>query len=185
MLFARLLFGGTSAVRWRSKTPPMRIVLSPLAFAWLAASAFAQQRKDGPSSEKAQKSYQLALDDLHHKRLEHALDGFKDADKQDDGKCLACQKQMIKLGVMLGNWKAVELAAGEMIVEAQGDKETAKAHYRFAQLLMEHAWQKHKEDLFTRAHDETMKALASYASFTDAILLDGRILANLHQDAEA
>src|SRR5207253_4595127 len=52
-------------------------------------------------------------------KAEWALDDFNKADKQDGGHCLACQKQMIKLGKELGDWKTAELAAEEIIGEAQ------------------------------------------------------------------
>jgi len=50
-----------------------------------------------------------------------ALDSFKKADKEDGGNCLACQKQMIKYGRELGEWKAAELAVEEMVSQ-QGTK---------------------------------------------------------------
>jgi len=147
--------------------------------------AAAQEIKDGPANEKAQKTYKDALKKSHEKEAEEALEKFKKADKQDDGHCLACQKQMIKYGVEYGDWKAAELAAEEMVGEAKGDRETALAHYLYAGVLMEEGLQKHKEELFTRTHDEITKALAAYANFPDALYLDGRALANLRQDEAA
>lgn len=147
--------------------------------------AFGQQINDGPTNEKAQKSYKSALQSLHDRKEEWALDDFKKADKQDDGHCLACQKQMIKYGIKYGDWKAAELAAEEIVSEAQGNKETALAHYQYAQVLMAEASQKHKEDLFARAHDEAGKALAAYINFPDALFLDGKAFSNLHQDEQA
>jgi len=58
-----------------------------------------------------------------------ALDGFKKADKQDDGHCLACQKKMIKYGIELGEWKTAETAGEEMVIEAHSAKDLAVAHY--------------------------------------------------------
>jgi len=147
--------------------------------------AAAQEIKDGPANEKAQKTYKDALKKSHEKEAEEALEKFKKADKQDDGHCLACQKQMIKYGVEYGDWKAAELAAEEMVGEAKGDRETALAHYLYAGVLMEEGLQKHKEELFARTHDEITKALAAYANFPDALYLDGRALANLRQDEAA
>ena len=64
-------------------------------------------------------------------------------------------------------------------------RETAIAHYQVAIVLMEEGLQKHKDELFARTHDELTKALAAYASFPDALYLDGRALANLRQDEAA
>jgi thiol-disulfide isomerase/thioredoxin len=165
----------------------MRLLLvSMLATSFLASTpALAQDANEGPTNEKAQKSYKQGLQHLREKKEEWALDDFKKADKQDGGHCLACQKQMIKYGVRFGDWKAAQLGAEEILSEAQGKKETTLAHYQYAQVLMAEASEKHKEDLFARAHDEASKALAAYANFPDALFLDGKALAGLHQDDAA
>lgn len=64
------------------------VILSATCF-FTCTPAFGQQTNDGPTNEKAQKSYKSALQNLHDRREEWALDGFKKADKQDDGHCLA------------------------------------------------------------------------------------------------
>ena len=84
----------------------MRLVLASLAVACVLTLAPAQEIKDGPANEKAQKTYKDALKELHERREEEALGKFKKADKQDDGHCLACQKQMIKYGLKYSDWKA-------------------------------------------------------------------------------
>lgn len=147
--------------------------------------AVAQEANDGPSNEKAQKSYKSALQLLRERKEEWALDDFKKADKQDNGHCIACQKQMIKFGVRFGDWKAAELAAEELLNEAKDDKETARGHYQYAQVLMAEASNKHKEQLFSQAHDEAAKAVAIYSNFPEAVFLDGKALANLKQDEAA
>src|ERR1700738_4409663 len=88
----------------------------------------AQEKNDGPTNDKAQKTYKEALKLLAEHRSEWALDNFKKADKQDGGKCLACQRQMVKYGTELGDWKAAELGAAEMTAEAQDDRSKAIAH---------------------------------------------------------
>jgi hypothetical protein len=50
----------------------------------------AQVPPEGPTSEKAQKSYKKAVEEVHKRSTDLALDGFKKADKQDEGRCLAC-----------------------------------------------------------------------------------------------
>ena len=75
------------------------------------------QQVDGPASEKAQKTYSEALDYLKKRMDDAALDSFKKADKQDGGHCLACQKNMIKYGVELQEWKIAETAAEEPLAE--------------------------------------------------------------------
>lgn len=81
----------------------MRLVPTSLVVACVATPLFAQEKKDGLTNEKAQKTHKEALQNLHDRKLDWALDSFKKADEQDGGHCLACQKPMIKYGVELGD----------------------------------------------------------------------------------
>jgi TonB family protein len=145
----------------------------------------ANATNDGPANEKAQKTYREAVQYLQQHQVEPALDSFKKADKQDGGHCLACQKQMIKYGCELGDWKTAEFAAGELAAAATAGREAALAHDQFALVLFYEGQQKRKDEPFSHAHDELTKALAEYASFPEAIFLDGRVLAYLRQDDAA
>ncbi|MBZ5720771.1 MAG: TlpA family protein disulfide reductase [Acidobacteriia bacterium] len=156
-----------------------------LLLAALVIPSLAQDDPEGPANEKARKTYKHALDDLQHHMTLDALDNFKKADKQDDGHCLGCQKKMIKYGIELRDWKTAETAGEEMIAEAQGDKALAIAHYELGFVLRAEALEKHKEEIFARAHQEMSKALATYANFPDAVFVDGQILAQLKQDDAA
>jgi peroxiredoxin/outer membrane protein assembly factor BamD (BamD/ComL family) len=145
----------------------------------------APTKTDGPTDEKAQKTYNRALELLHDGELGRALDGFRKADKQDGGHCLACQIMMIKYAVELGEWKTAELAAQQMVAEAQGKQDTAIAHHQLAVVFMDQGLERHKDEFFTRAHEELTQALAAYANFPDAVFLDGQALAHLQQDDAA
>jgi peroxiredoxin len=72
-----------------------------------------------------------------------------------------------------------------MIAAAQGEKETALSHHQMAVVLFTEGLQKHKVELFARAHEESTKALAAHAEFSAAVWTDGCALARLGQDAEA
>jgi thiol-disulfide isomerase/thioredoxin len=163
----------------------MRIAGIGLALMFALTPARAQEKTEGPKDEKAQKTYEKAQKSLHERNHLEALDDFRKADKQDGGHCVACQKQMIKYGVELGEWKTAELAADELVAEAQGARETAIAHYQFAVVLMQEGLERHKEDFFSRSHDECTKALAAVANFPDAVFLDGRALSHLQKDDDA
>lgn len=153
---------------------------------FVCALATAQEKTDeGPTNEKAQKTYKEAFDRLHQRMTGAALDDFKKADRQDGGHCLACQKKMIKYAIDLQEWKTAEEAAQEMVEQAQGGRNVAVAHYQFGIVLLDEGVQKHKDELFTRAHDEMTKALAAAANFPNAIFADGRALAYLKQDSES
>ncbi len=163
----------------------MRFARISLALLCALTPALAQEKTDGPADEKARKTFENAQKSLRERRKDFALDDFKKADKQDGGHCLACQKQMIKLGRELGEWKTAELGAEEMVAQAQGATDTALAHYQFAVVLMDEGLQRRKEELFARAHEEITKALAAVSNFPDALFLDGRALAHLQRDDEA
>jgi peroxiredoxin len=163
----------------------MRTTLFLLALACVLPPAIAQKTDYAPANDGAQKTYKSAQELLRERQLAAALGEFKKADKQDGGHCRGCQNQMIKLGVEFEEWKTVELAAQEMIAEAQGDQNIALAHYQYAVVLVREGVQRHKDDFYPRAHDEYAKALAAYPGFPDALLEDGRTLAYMHQDDAA
>ena len=164
----------------------MRFVLFNLIMCFLLMPVSAQEKSGEPTDQKARKTYVNAVKSLHERKTAWALDDFKKADKQDGGHCVACQKQMIKLGKELGDWKTAELGAEEIIAEAQaqGPRDAAIAQYQFAPVLLAEGLEKHKEEIFVRAHDELGKALAAYPGFPDAIYVDGRVLAQLKRDDE-
>src|SRR5882757_2114106 len=158
-----------------------------LASTWCLTSLLApgQEQSEGPVNEKAQKTFKEASESERKHDIQWALEDFKKADKQDGGHCLACQKKMIKYGIEMQDWKTAETAAGELIGEAQGAKNIALAHYQLGAVLLAEARDKHKDDLFSRAHEEMAKALGAYANFPDAIYDDGQALAQLKQDDAA
>jgi thiol-disulfide isomerase/thioredoxin len=157
-----------------------------LLLACIAIPVAAQEKTDdGPTNEKARKTYKEAENDLHQRMTLAALDSFKKADKQDGGHCQACQRKMIKYGVELGEWKTAEAAAGELVAEAQDQKEVARAHYQFGIVLIDEGMDRHKDEIFNRAHDELGKALEAAPNFPNAIFADGRALAYLKQDDAA
>lgn len=151
----------------------------------ITATLAAQDKVEGPTDEKAKKTYNEAMDYLQRRMIEPALDHFKKADKQDGGRCLICQKKIIKYAVELRDWKAAETACGEMVAEAQGARNVALAHYQFGIILLNEGFDKHKDEPFARAHDELSKAVTAAPNFPDAMFADGRALAHLKQDDAA
>jgi thiol-disulfide isomerase/thioredoxin len=163
----------------------MRYIMVALFLAGSVLAMWGQEKKEGPQDAKAQKSYNEAMNALRHDRIPEALDKFKKADKQDGGHCVACQKKMMKYGSELGEWKTAELAGEEMVAQAQGQQDVALAHYQLGTVLMSEGISRHKDELFSRTHDEMTKALAAHDNFPSAIYLDGRALARMKQDDAA
>ena len=163
----------------------MRPSLICLALVIFACPSMGQVKADGPTDEKAKKSYEKGLQNVKEHKTDFALDQFKKADKQDGGHCKTCQRQMVKYGLELGEWKTAELAATEMIADAREPRDAALAHYQYAVVLVNEGKQKHKEDIFSRAHEELVKALAAFSNFPDAVYMDGVALAGMGQDDAA
>ena len=138
--------------------------------------------KNEPTNEKALKTFKEANELARERKVVSALDDFKKADKQDGGHCFGCQKEMIYYGSKLGDWKAAELGAEEMIAESGSEpRDKANSHFQLASVLMAEGLATHKQQTFARAHDELGAALAAFSNFPDAYYLDGRVLAQLHQ----
>jgi len=164
----------------------MRYGVMALVLALLATPSLSQENADqGPTNEKAQKTYKQALESARKGMTHDALADFKKADKQDGGHCVACEKNIVRYAVELGDWKTAEAAAQELLAEAQGQKREALAHYDFGFVLLQEGINNHKDELFARAHDEMTKALAIAPNFPAALFMDGRALAYLKQDDAA
>ena len=57
------------------------------------------------------------------------------------------------------DWKPAEAAAAELIALAQGARNIALAHYQAGALYLNQGFDKHKDESFTKAHEEFNKAL--------------------------
>jgi hypothetical protein len=97
---------------------------------------------DGPTDPKAQKTYAEAMEWLKGHDRQAALGAFRKADKQDGGHCVACQRQMIKIGEETGDFKAADDASQELIAEAKDPKGAAVAHEERATVLIREARQR-------------------------------------------
>jgi thiol-disulfide isomerase/thioredoxin len=163
----------------------MKRLLTCLAMALLLAAGARAQAGDGPTDPKAKKSYAEGMDWLKGHDRQAALGSFKKADKQDGGHCSACRDQMIKLGLEIGDFKAADEAAQEMIVAAKDPKSSAIAHEQRATVLMREGAAKGKDEIFAEADKEYKAALAAYPNFPEAVFGDGKALAYLKQDDAA
>jgi thiol-disulfide isomerase/thioredoxin len=92
---------------------------------------------------------------------------------------------MVKYGLELQEWKAAETAAEEMLADAQGEKNTALAHYELGRVLLHEGLSRHKDEVFNRAHDQFTQSLTAVRNFPGAAFADGVVLAHLKQDDAA
>lgn len=151
----------------------------------IAIRARAQKANPGPTDPKARKTYEEALQLLAKHMYADALDSLKKADKQDGGKCPACQSAMVKYGIELQDWKTAAEGAQEEVAGAQGNSEIALAEFDLGKVLYQEAVSKHKAEIFAQSHDQFSKALEAYPKFPSAMFLDGLALAHLNQDDAA
>src|SRR5262249_44228479 len=114
-----------------------------------------------------------------------ALDRYKKADRLEGGNCAACAMKMIHLGIDIGDWKAAETAAAELVEGNWGKKNAAMAHYLAGLVWFNEAISKEDDRLLSRAHEEMKKALAASPDLAKAAFVDGRVLARLKQDDAA
>ena len=147
--------------------------------------ALAQSSSEGPTDEKAQKTYQQGLAFAQKRKTLFALDTFKKADKQDGGLCADCKSKIIKYALLLHDWKAAEAAAAELVSQAKGAKDMALAHFQYGTVWLFRGVDKHKDEFFLSAREEFAKALAAAPNFPDAVFSDAKALAFLNQDDAA
>src|SRR5262249_14336817 len=139
---------------WEKRS--MRYTLAGLLLVCMIVPLAGQEKTEWPSDPKARKTYEEALDHLRKRDILAALESFKKADKQDGGHCLGCQQKMIKYGTEIGEWKFAEIAAEEMVADAKGN-DVGVAHYQLGMVLLNEALTRHKDELYSRAHDEMTK----------------------------
>ncbi len=162
----------------------MRSISIGVLLVCLAKLFLAQDSAAPPMDKKAQKSYQQAQEQLQKRDQRLALWYFRDANKQNGGHCLPCQEQMVRIGLVIKDWKAVEDGASGMAPEVHEPKQQAVAHYYLGLALLNEGNDNHQNDLFTHAHEEFSKASSLYPQLADALFEDGRALAQLHKDDE-
>ena len=129
----------------------MRLLCTTILLLLMIAPVHADEKTEGPSNEKAQKTYKEAQELLNKRQTFYAFEGFKKANKQDDGHCLACQNMIIKYGMEFGDWKAVEQTAEQLVAQAEGEVAVAMAHFQFAVVWLNEGIARHKDDLFSRS----------------------------------
>lgn len=168
----------------------MRAHLTVFVVGSLLLSASAQspslaQNGTGPSDSKAQKTYAEALHDLQIRRYFDALSKFKKADKEDGGKCIACEEQTMKVAIEVGNFKAADSASQLLIANAKEPAEVAHAHYQRGAFLLQEGSTKNKKELLSAADQEFKQSLAFNSKDASSLYADGLALARLQQDDAA
>ena len=143
------------------------------------------QDDSGPTNPKAQKTFEEATGWAHQGRYGSALDSFKKANKQDGGHCEACARRIVEYALKVGDYKAADAAAQQLIADAKDPKQIAGAHLDRATVQYREAIDKNKLDCFAEADREFQATLAAYANVPQACYYDGICLAHLNRDDDA
>lgn len=163
----------------------MRFLASGMLLVCFALPLFSQGAPDASMDKKVAQSYQQGLQSLQQRNSGVAVSYFRKADKQDGGRCMPCQEQLIQIGLQTKDWKAVEDGASELATEVKEPKQQAVAHHYLGLAYENQGLDKDQTDLLSHAHDEFTKATSLYPQLLDAVFEDGKVLAHLRRDDEA
>jgi thiol-disulfide isomerase/thioredoxin len=138
-----------------------------------------------PISPKARKTYSEALDwqKVHH--YESALDTFRKANQQDEGRCTECLRRAYELAVKIGAYKKAEEVARDMIAQVSGDEEKAVAHFRLGSALQREGMINRNNKCFADSCAELKAALDAKPAIALVHYSLGVSLAYLNQDDDA
>jgi thiol-disulfide isomerase/thioredoxin len=155
-----------------------------LVFTTLTASSQTQSR--GPTDPKAQKTYAEAKTPGKHWDIHELIDKYKKADKQDGNHCADCALQVTKLAMKTGDAKLARTEAMELEGLAATPEDESVAHFLHGRAALQLALNDKKQSSLTEADTEFQKVIALKSNDAQmAMVEDGIVLANLHQDEAA
>lgn len=163
----------------------MRLVVGGMLVVCFSVPLFSEGAADASMDKKAAQTYQQGLQSFQQRNWGAAVSYFRKADKQDGGRCMPCQEQLIQVGLQTKDWRAVEDGASELATEVKEAKQQAVAHHYLGLAYENQGLVRDQPDLLSHAHDEFTKATGLYPQLLDAMFEDGKVLANLHRDDEA
>lgn len=143
------------------------------------------QTESGPTNPRAQKTLQEGMDWVQRHDYGAAVDSFKKANKQDGGHCGACAFNIVKYGLMSGDFKDADAASQQLIADAKDPIHAGLAHTDRATVLLREGLVGKKAECFAEADKEFQAAMAAYPATADLYFYDGLALAHLNQDDAA
>jgi peroxiredoxin len=163
----------------------MRAVVVTAIMMAMGSGVALAQTETGPSNPKAQKTVQEGMDWVRHRDYGAAVDCFKKANKQDGGHCEECAYDIVKYGLMSGDFKDADAAAQQLIADAKDPMHAGLAHTDRATVLLREGLIEKRADSFTEADREFQLAIAAYPATADLYFYDGLALAHMNQDDAA
>jgi thiol-disulfide isomerase/thioredoxin len=140
---------------------------------------------NGPADPKAKKTYDEAVKLMQEHRAVFALDGFRKADKQDGGHCVACELQALNAAAELGDFKAAREESNAMLAHASSPGEKARAQYLLGRVCMAMGIRDKHIEPMEEAEAAFNEALQLRPGNADYLYADGTALAYLKRDDAA
>lgn len=152
-----------------------------------AADQPAPVKPGEPIDAKARKTWADAIDWQRHRNLSAAIDSYRKANREDEGRCAECLRRAYQLAIEEEDYKLAESVAREMLAKAATPQIKAEAHYRVALALQRRGIndKKHGEQCFLESCDEFKAALDAVPALVSAHYGRGVSYAYLHQDDAA
>ena len=151
----------------------------------LPAGARAQSSQDGPSAEKARRTFSDAAEWERRGDKEEAIDAYRRANKQDGGRCSSCLNRAYRLAIEAGEYKDAQAIVAAQMPLAENDADRAELHFRLALALQREGEKEKKDSYFTESCDELKSTLALDPKYARVHFLMGISLAFLHKDDDA
>jgi thiol-disulfide isomerase/thioredoxin len=148
-------------------------------------SSQAKPKPGEPTSAKARKTWDTALDWQKKGHENIAIDELRQANEEDGGHCTECLRRAYAMALMIGEYKDAAEIAHDWLVMAQTDAERAVIHAKVGEALRMQAIAYKKKQLLQQSCDEYKAALALDAHAPLIQFGYGVSLASLRQDDAA
>jgi thiol-disulfide isomerase/thioredoxin len=163
---------------------PSQAAAAPTAIASPPAGTGARPSQ-GPTDPKAQKTFDDALKLFQKRDYAFALDEFRKADKQDGGKCTACEIKAYQAADKAQNYKAAREETDLLLAHLPEPVSQAQLHYLAGETCLTEGVQLNRDKAFEQANSEFQAALKIQPDKSDCLYADGIALSHLKQDGDA
>jgi thiol-disulfide isomerase/thioredoxin len=138
-----------------------------------------------PTDAKAKQTFADAEQQFKKHEYHFALEGFRKADKQDGGACVACEIQAFKAAQKDRDFKAEREEATLLTSHVKGPEAQAQTHFLAGLACLDEGINNHHDKSFEAADGEFRTALTLHPGYAECVFADANALAHLKQDGAA
>ena len=138
-----------------------------------------------PAAPKARKLFTEAVEWQQRGQQSKAIEAYREAGKQDGGRCFECTHRAFMMAMDAGDFKVARAAVDEGMAGAQSDADRAKMHFWLGTAWQNEGVRENEDKYFAESCGEFKTALALNPALTPTYYSYGVSLAYLHQDDEA